>query len=96
MGVAARVAEEMGVALGREVGYSIRFEEVAVPVRADCCIAGVHEADVHRDNADFNVAFILAGQQRAGQCIQFCMLAACDWLLLAAARETFSARKLIG
>ena len=35
MGVAARVAEEMGVALGREVGYSIRFEEVAVPVRPD-------------------------------------------------------------
>ena len=35
MGVAARVAEEMGVPLGREVGYSIRFEEVAVPVRSD-------------------------------------------------------------
>ena len=32
MGVAARVAEELGVALGREVGYSIRFEEVATPV----------------------------------------------------------------
>jgi len=33
MGVAARVAEELGVPLGREVGYSIRFEEVATPVR---------------------------------------------------------------
>ncbi|KDD73479.1 hypothetical protein H632_c2133p0, partial [Helicosporidium sp. ATCC 50920] len=28
MSVAARVAEEMGVELGREVGYSIRFEDV--------------------------------------------------------------------
>ena len=27
MSVAARVAEEMGVKLGREVGYSIRFED---------------------------------------------------------------------
>ena len=33
MGVAARVAQEMGCALGREVGYSIRFEEVSTPVR---------------------------------------------------------------
>ena len=29
MSVAARVADEMGVKLGNEVGYSIRFE--------DCC-----------------------------------------------------------
>lgn len=27
MSVAARVAEEMGVKLGNEVGYSIRFED---------------------------------------------------------------------
>lgn len=27
MSVAARVAEEMGVRLGQEVGYSIRFED---------------------------------------------------------------------
>ncbi len=27
MSVAKRVAEEMGVALGEEVGYSIRFED---------------------------------------------------------------------
>ena len=27
MSVAARVAEEMGVRVGREVGYSIRFED---------------------------------------------------------------------
>ena len=33
MGVAARVAQEMGCMLGREVGYSIRFEEVSTPVR---------------------------------------------------------------
>ena len=29
MTVAARVAQEMGVALGQEVGYSIRFEDVS-------------------------------------------------------------------
>lgn len=44
MGVAARVAQEMGCALGREVGYSIRFEEVSTPVsvflrRMRCSVA---------------------------------------------------------
>jgi len=34
MTVAARVAEETGGALGREVGYSIRFEDVSTPARA--------------------------------------------------------------
>jgi hypothetical protein len=34
MTVAARVAEEAGCALGQAVGYAIRFEEVATPVRA--------------------------------------------------------------
>lgn len=32
MTVAARVAEETGDALGREVGYAIRFEDVSTPV----------------------------------------------------------------
>jgi len=31
--VASRVAEEMGVKLGEEVGYVIRFEDVTTPVR---------------------------------------------------------------
>ena len=31
MSVAARVAEEMDVALGEEVGYSIRFEDMSGP-----------------------------------------------------------------
>jgi HrpA-like RNA helicase len=31
MSVARRVAEEMDVALGEEVGYSIRFEECSGP-----------------------------------------------------------------
>ena len=30
--VASRVAEEMGVKLGEEVGYTIRFEDVTKPV----------------------------------------------------------------
>ena len=34
MTVAQRVAEEMGVRLGQEVGYAIRFEDVSTPVRA--------------------------------------------------------------
>ena len=34
MTVAARVAEEMGTQLGREVGYSIRFEDLSTPVSA--------------------------------------------------------------
>lgn len=34
MTVAARVAEEVGCALGQAVGYSIRFEDVSTPVRA--------------------------------------------------------------
>ena len=52
MGVAARVAEELGVALGREVGYSIRFEEVATPVRLaqarpfSCVTNAAHEPSV--------------------------------------------------
>ncbi|KDD71164.1 hypothetical protein H632_c5666p0, partial [Helicosporidium sp. ATCC 50920] len=33
MSVSARVAEERGSALGGEVGYSIRFEDVGDPVR---------------------------------------------------------------
>ena len=33
MTVAARVAEETGSALGREVGFAIRFEDVSTPVR---------------------------------------------------------------
>ena len=32
MTVAARVAEETGDALGREVGYAVRFEDVSTPV----------------------------------------------------------------
>jgi ATP-dependent RNA helicase DDX35 len=32
MTVAARVADEAGVELGREVGYAIRFENVSTPV----------------------------------------------------------------
>ncbi len=35
--VAARVAEEMGVPVGAEVGYCIRFEEVTTPVRENVC-----------------------------------------------------------
>ena len=31
MSVAARVAQEMGVRLGQEVGYSIRFEDCSSP-----------------------------------------------------------------
>lgn len=31
MSVAKRVSEEMGVRLGREVGYSIRFEDCTSP-----------------------------------------------------------------
>lgn len=31
--VAARVAEEMGVKLGEEVGYTIRFEDVTSTMR---------------------------------------------------------------
>ena len=31
--VASRVAEEMGVKLGEEVGYTIRFEDLTNPVR---------------------------------------------------------------
>jgi hypothetical protein len=31
--VASRVAEEMGVKLGEEVGYTIRFEDITKPVR---------------------------------------------------------------
>lgn len=30
--VASRVAEEMGVKLGEEVGYTIRFEDMSKPV----------------------------------------------------------------
>ena len=33
MSVAKRVSEEMGVKLGEEVGYSIRFEDVTSKVR---------------------------------------------------------------
>jgi hypothetical protein len=33
MTVAARVAEEMGTAVGQAVGYSIRFEDVSTAVR---------------------------------------------------------------
>ena len=33
MSVAKRVSEEMGVVLGEEVGYSIRFEDVTSKVR---------------------------------------------------------------
>lgn len=32
MSVAKRVAEEMGVKLGEEVGYAIRFEDCSSPV----------------------------------------------------------------
>jgi ATP-dependent RNA helicase DDX35 len=43
MTVAARVAEEMGVSLGREVGYAIRFEDVCTPgvTRLRFCTDGV-------------------------------------------------------
>jgi len=34
MSVAKRVSEEMGVELGQEVGYSIRFEDVTVRLAA--------------------------------------------------------------
>ena len=34
MSVAARVAHEMGVKLGNEVGYLIRFEDCTSPMRA--------------------------------------------------------------
>ena len=34
--VASRVAEEMGVKLGEEVGYTIRFEDVTNTVRFLC------------------------------------------------------------
>ena len=36
MSVAKRVSEEMGVQLGEEVGYSIRFEDVTSKVRLIC------------------------------------------------------------
>ena len=32
MSVAKRVAEEMGVKLGEEIGYAIRFEDCSSPV----------------------------------------------------------------
>lgn len=32
--VASRVAEEMGVKLGQEVGYTIRFEDISNSVRS--------------------------------------------------------------
>lgn len=37
MTVAARVSEEMGCSLGREVGYAIRFEDRTEKVRGGCC-----------------------------------------------------------
>lgn len=39
MTVAARVAEETGGALGREVGYAIRFEDVSTPARPPHALA---------------------------------------------------------
>lgn len=56
MGVAARVAQEMGCALGREVGYSIRFEEVSTPVRPPQ-VSGVGCKE---------------GGERAHSCMTFC------------------------
>ena len=35
MSVAKRVSEEIGVKLGEEVGYSIRFEDVTSKVRRE-------------------------------------------------------------
>lgn len=40
MSVAARVAEEMGVKLGNEVGYSIRFED---------CTSGKFEGQIKKN-----------------------------------------------
>ena len=37
MSVSARVAHEMGVKLGGEVGYSIRFEDCTVRLMSCCC-----------------------------------------------------------
>ena len=37
MSVAKRVSEEMGVELGQEVGYAIRFEDVTSEVRGSSC-----------------------------------------------------------
>ena len=37
MSVAKRVSEEMGVELGEEVGYAIRFEDVTSPVSTILC-----------------------------------------------------------
>jgi hypothetical protein len=43
MSVARRVADEMDVTLGEEVGYSIRFEECAGPkTKVKCVLACPH------------------------------------------------------
>ena len=47
MTVAARVAEETGGALGREVGYAIRFEDVSTPVSSSTVL---HQSLVHSSN----------------------------------------------
>jgi len=39
MSVARRVAEEMDVEIGQEVGYSIRFEECSSPKTVLKCVA---------------------------------------------------------
>lgn len=66
MSVAARVAVEMGVKLGNEVGYSIRFED---------CTSGMHLADFAGSNGFFSVRMVLMPRLSClGICILACML----------------------
>ncbi|KAF2305204.1 hypothetical protein GH714_003027 [Hevea brasiliensis] len=47
--VASRVAEEMGVKLGEEVGYTIRFEDLANSVRRVIMVDEAHERSISTD-----------------------------------------------
>ena len=53
MTVAARVAEEMGCAVGQTVGYSIRFEELSTPVRHTMPAASLTSKD---SNSSYDIS----------------------------------------